>query len=289
MDNYRTSSLFHFTNKKNNLKNILKEGIKPNYAKETFLDKSVIGIPMISMCDIPISRTKTIQRYGSYAIGFTKEWGFRNGFNPIHYIQGKHFETVHNNFIELNTNLHNKISEHFNEKENSTFIPTLITQPENNDSYLFYRTYNLYLSSLSYSKPYYGKNKKGKIVINYDENEWRYISPVLPNKNWQKAIEEQYNPYSNPFLLTNYWLWGIEEYNKWRGDEKKTKPKSMFKSLNFLVSDISFIMLQLENQIPDMINFISKLNSLAGTLINEDEKKILMSKIISFERITKDF
>ena len=63
----------------------------------------------------------------------------------------------------------------------------------------------------------------------------------------------------------------------------------MFKSLNFLVSDISFIMLQLENQIPDMINFISKLNSLAGTLINEDEKKILMSKIISFERITKDF
>ncbi len=268
MDNYRTSSLFHFTNKKNNLKNILKEGVKSNYAKETLLDNFVVGIPMISMCDIPISRTKTIQRYGSYAIGFTKEWGFKNGFNPIHYIQGNRFEKSHLDLIEIINYSFQRTNEATVKHESlSNYFPN--NQSLNTENFLlFYKIYNLNLTSLAYSKPYFGVNKEGHSIVNYDENEWRYITPLqTPNK----------------------WLWGIDEYKNWRGDVKKTKPKSVFEPLKFTVNDISFILLQFENQIPDLINFISKLNSLAGGVINEDEKKILMSKIISFERIKKDF
>lgn len=268
MENYRTSSLFHFTNQKNNLKNILKVGVKPNYAKETFLDDSVVGIPMISMCDIPISRTKTIQRYGSYAIGFTKEWGFKNGFNPIHYIQGVQFETAHARLININNFSHQKLSEHTVQHDNQSFLLSQSQISNTDDFFLFYNIYNLNLNSLAYSKPFFGKDKEGKTTINYDENEWRNIIPLQ---------------------IPNNWLWGIEDYNAWRGDVKKPKPKSVFEPLKFTVNDISFILLQLENQIPDIINFISKLNSLAGTIISEDEKRILMSKIISFERIKKDF
>lgn len=268
MDNYRTSSLFHFTNKKNNLKNILTEGVKPNYAKETLLDESIVGIPMVSMCDIPISRTKTILRYGSYAIGFTKEWGIKNGFNPIHYIQGNRFEKSHLDLIEINNYSFQRTNEATVKHENqSVFLPQ--NQSSNGDNFLlFYKIYNLNLTSLAYSKPYSGVNKEGHPIVKYDENEWRYITP---------------------FQTPNNWLWGIDEYTNWRGDVKKTKPKSVFEPLKFTVNDISFILLQFENQIPDLINFISKLNSLAGGMINEDEKKILMSKIISFERIKKDF
>jgi len=268
MDSYRTSSLFHFTNQKNNLKNILIERVKPNYAKETLLDKFVVGIPMISMCDIPISRTKTIQRYGSYAIGFTKEWGFKNGFNPIHYIQGNRFEKSHLNLMEINNYSFNRINDATRKHESqSDFLPQ--SQSSNANSFLlFYKIYNLNLTSLAYSKPYFGVNKEGHPIVNYDENEWRYITPLqTPNK----------------------WLWGIDEYNTWRGNVRKPKPKSVFEPLKFTVNDLSFILLQFENQIPDLINFISKLNSLAGEMINDDEKKILMSKIISFERIKKDF
>ena len=268
MDNYRTSSLLHFTNKKNNIKNILKEGLKPNFAKETNLDGFVIGIPMISACDIPITRTKTIQRYGSYALGFTKEWGIENGFNPIHYVQGKIFEIA----LERLNRINQVTLKKFEEKSvGNASSDTQYIDYTNNSQYELSELYDIYNytnTSRAYTKPYYGKSKDGKEIVNYDENEWRYITPILTPNNW---------------------LWGDDNYKIWRGDVKKTKPKSIFDPLKFKVNDITFILLQFENQIPDLVNCISNLDTLAGDAISEEDKKILMTKIVSFERIKKDF
>lgn len=44
--------------------------------------------PMVSFCDIPLSLAKDqIEKYGSYAIGMTKEWGIKNSLNPVVYIE----------------------------------------------------------------------------------------------------------------------------------------------------------------------------------------------------------
>lgn len=81
MLNFRTSSLFHYT-KLNNLIKILQEGMIPNFCKEEFPTNTsnfVVGIPMVSFCDIPLTRTDIFTgRYGNHAIVFQK-----NGLSQI--------------------------------------------------------------------------------------------------------------------------------------------------------------------------------------------------------------
>jgi hypothetical protein len=44
--------------------------------------------PMISFCDIPLALAKDqISKYGSYAIGLSKEWGISNQLNPVIYLE----------------------------------------------------------------------------------------------------------------------------------------------------------------------------------------------------------
>ena len=90
MGNYRTTSLFRFSKDFESLQKVLKNGIFPNYCEEdlSFDDEEfIIGIPMISFCDIPITLLdEHTNRYGSYGIGLSKDWGIKNGVTPIMYI-----------------------------------------------------------------------------------------------------------------------------------------------------------------------------------------------------------
>ena len=104
------SSLFHFTKKKETLESILSNGLRFSYAFESIspqitaninyssipkvveglLKETGIAIPMISFCDIPITRASLhMGRYGKYMIGFDKshltEW-YKNTINPVLYI-----------------------------------------------------------------------------------------------------------------------------------------------------------------------------------------------------------
>ena len=73
MADNNTGTLFHFTKDLNTLKKILKEGFRVTYCKEYFGD-SFMGIPMVSFCDIPLSRTdQHTKDYGKYVIGLDKE------------------------------------------------------------------------------------------------------------------------------------------------------------------------------------------------------------------------
>lgn len=81
-----SNSLFHYTRTYDNLCGILRNGFKPNYCKETLLNGSIIGLPLVSFCDIPITRANDFRKYGKYAIGMERNWGISEGINPITYI-----------------------------------------------------------------------------------------------------------------------------------------------------------------------------------------------------------
>ena len=81
-----SNTLWHQT-KKGFLEKILKEKrFTFSYSKETLPNGEVAAFPMISFCDLPFSEfTDYITKYGGYSIGMSKEWGLRNGFNPVWY------------------------------------------------------------------------------------------------------------------------------------------------------------------------------------------------------------
>ena len=93
--------LFHFTDK-NALFNILEDSFKVSYARERIKGQNAVrefAVPMVSFCDLRLSELKDhIEKYGKFGIGLTKEWAFRNGLNPVMYIN----ETSHftDNFIK---------------------------------------------------------------------------------------------------------------------------------------------------------------------------------------------
>lgn len=86
-----SNALFHFVNKQEYLEKILSGVFAPRYCLEHFDFKLLlfkdVHILMKCFCDIPLSQiTNHTKIYGNYGIGFTKEWGKKNGISPIIYV-----------------------------------------------------------------------------------------------------------------------------------------------------------------------------------------------------------
>ncbi|MBR4758130.1 MAG: hypothetical protein IK084_04900, partial [Bacteroidaceae bacterium] len=90
MGHFRTSSVFRFTNDFELLKKIIRDGIIPNFCEEDLsFDKTtfVVGIPMASFCDIPITLLdEHNKRYGNHGIALSKEWAIEKGLTPVMYV-----------------------------------------------------------------------------------------------------------------------------------------------------------------------------------------------------------
>ena len=95
-----SNSLFHFTDKAENLINILFEGFKPKFCLEQFGSFELLfgrevkknlkeedfeeAIPMTCFCDLPMSHIAShLEFYGSYGLGLSKEWGIKNGLTRL--------------------------------------------------------------------------------------------------------------------------------------------------------------------------------------------------------------
>lgn len=277
MGQFRTSSLFHYTKSIDILHLILNEGLIPNYCYEDLSYKGNptrgIGVPMISFCDIPLSQTNLfVKRYGKYAIGLNKEWAKNKRINPILYAEDENILISLAFQKSIESNFENQLKEYGGDRWQVPFDLTPGSKPQ-------LATFFNLISSHSANQSIHGMVKKyngeynGTVQINYEENEWRYLVEDTDNTPW---------------------FWNKKEYDKWRGDRKTTpKPNPsenlIKKKLHFKANDVAFIIVSKEEEISHMVNHISKMSNIANAEITEEDKLMLYTRIISLERIQKDF
>lgn len=273
---YRTSSLFHFTKDLEVLKCIIRTGIIPNFCKENlcYEDRNiVIGVPIVSFCDIPLTRTSEFKlRYGEFAIGLSKEWAIRNQINPILYVNDLRILYSMNYFRSYSRSLEAEVRKRGG---NDKSINVNLLSPDSLKGVTYFINWNsskdAVYSLFGYVKKYSSPGPGSKEEVNYIENEWRY---VVTGENID-------------------WKWSEKDYNDWRGRGVKPEPSESLKSsrLKFKVDDISYIIVERESQIADMVDYILGLDVLGGNVepMLDIDKKILLTKIISQEKIGKDF
>jgi hypothetical protein len=280
--NISAHTLFHFTYNKNSLLSILKNGLYIRYSLENFEslinDKAEIVFPMTCFCDIPLSHVRRhTNTYGKYAIGLSKSWGMKNQINPIIYtypnsattsILNEIFENIENFFdineIELEKIKINKSVEtlywKFNDRENE-----FSKRVESLNSKLSH--------FIRYIKPYEGKfYRNGDYLENpvrfYDEREWRFT----PSREFLFS-KEMKDSYKSEYFL----------------DPKKRRALNIKLAkhikLTFEPNDVKFIIVERDNEIPDMIK---KLDDIFGKTASSNDLKLLGTRLISLEQILEN-
>lgn len=125
---------------------------------------------------------------------------------------------------------------------------------------------------VGYTKLYKSEDQEHGLVVNYNDNEWRYI---VPSDNDHK------------------WLHGEKEYIAWRGDTTQ-KPSSTFDAIVFNSDDIRYIIVEKEIDARKLIADILRMKTIEGNRI-EDKNTLISMKlqmiknIISIERLDEDF
>nr|WP_314053943.1 abortive infection system antitoxin AbiGi family protein [uncultured Neisseria sp.] len=278
MATIKSNSLFHFTPEEEYLLDILENGFWPRYCSEDIewlipkdlkneLEKqeeddlfisfiknliknniSSIAYPMSCFCDIPLSKiTAHTDFYGGFGLGMTKEWGIRKGLNPIFYLSD-------------NSIIPNLIQSFLLKTVPIDFWKSIQSEKTNQ---------NTIIQLMKFLKPLSGKMKvNGKEVTkNFDEEcEWRY-APASDENNLF------------PNFLPNFLANNNEELQDSNIVTKKVA------SLNFEPSDIKYIFVPEDSNIPTIIN---KINTIF-TNYPEHERLLLLSKVISLDTIRKDF
>ena len=151
------SSLFHFTRKFDTLQSIVRNGLRFSYAFERFSPNIIanfnypsnpqlvlstyknagVAIPMISFCDIPITRTaEHIGKYGQYMIGLDKEFiidTYNEIINPVLYIHsnnlGDAFDEISNVYAEAHNKQIEQVLDYSDKKE-----PGSASRPDDDES-----------------------------------------------------------------------------------------------------------------------------------------------------------
>lgn len=282
------NTLFHFTRNKEFLTSILKNGIFIRYSLESYgkiiKGKKELVLPMSCFCDIPLSKVKNhTSKYGFYAIGLSKKWGIKNGLSPVIYTTEKS-ETA--NILNRLTSDLDKIFDIYDNEENKEFISDNKELTENQKSLLKSAKLNFLISQsqkslelseqlghfLKYIKPYEGKGysngKEFKNIRFYDEREWRYV----PTKNLLKKVEIK-NSYKREYY---------ESESKRRLINIKL---ASHKKLKFKPSDVKFIIVERDDEIPNLIDEIREIYRNSATY---DEIMLLTSRLISLEQIVED-
>lgn len=240
-----SNSLFHYTSNFKILKSIIRDGFYLSYCQERNA-----AYPMVSFCDLPLSKAKYyFDNYGKYCIGMSQSWAKKNGLNPVLYIDEDSY------IIKSYTKgVENILNQHFKFKS---------------DISISMRDSIIALFNLDrFYKPYQGEliRKNGKRVSNYkfyDEREWRYI-PDINIKGFTHRIKtKQFKDYKS----------------------KNSKPHIKSHSLNIKANDINYIIVNNENEIPILIDYLLQTKNLG----NKKELAILTTRIITSKKIIEDF
>lgn len=276
------NTLFHFTDKIEYLLGILTHNFYPRYCLEDHSaffpaddkDVSERAIPMVCFCDIPLSNIRNHRKiYGDYAIGLTKEWGIRNRISPVTYfldnsvsVEGmsKCFQTIFSNL--------NKVKEHSESIETPIPLRDKGERLTTSLSFDLAGIHNVLLQSMGFTKKYRGDFVKGdKPYSNfcfYDEREWRYMPNLLSLQNEKSFIDKgTFSIESERIRLNKY----LEENGH---------------ALEFSPSDVKYIIVGEEREIPSMI---TKIGEIKGRKYSEDDIALLRTRLISMEQVLQDF
>jgi len=170
MYNSKISSnlLYHFTSDIEVLISILENGFWPMTAIEdiSFMmpkyEKARVGIPMVCFTDIPIELADEHRKvYGLFGIGMKKEWGIKNGLNPISYmLKGSEIYNAYNHLQWVAQQNALKLDATNKDKDKHKTLEMMVA----------FMNYAGFIKEYSHdvtlnSKPF------------YDEREWRYLPP----------------------------------------------------------------------------------------------------------------
>lgn len=258
----KVDNLYHFIPKIDSLKSILTEGFKPSYATEKILDRQIL-IPMVSFSNILLrdAGADEIIHYGNYAVGLSRDWGIKNGTNPVNY-------TFENGTLDKSAKdfLYNSIfvkslkkyKEQFKKLHDSKSGPfskniSLSNTPEEVMKILDYLTLNyneelfdilsdyatnIYYANwsiLSLTKSYSVTDNEGNTFIAYNDREWRKVFPEID------------------FVFEN-----DPDFDKWT----KNTPKPHFNEdefrLRFNIEDLKVVMVTAEEEKPLIIDLLQK-------------------------------
>lgn len=280
--NISAHTLFHFTYNKNSLFSILKNGLYVRYSLENFEslinDKAEIVFPMTCFCDIPLSHVRRhTNTYGKYAIGLSKSWGMKNKINPIIYTYPNSATTTILNDVFENIENFFDIEEKELEKFKFNRSAEIVYERFNTREEEFSKRVESVNSKLShfirYIKPYEGKfYRNGDYLENpvrfYDEREWRFT----PSREFLFS-KEMKDSYKSEYFI----------------DPKKRRALNIKLAkhikLTFEPNDVKFIIVERDNEIPDMIK---KLDDIFGKTASSNDLKLLGTRLISLEQILEN-
>lgn len=277
-----SSSLIHFTDRLEYLKGILKDGFRFSYCREEYpkalvnniknqekkdfiptnccLNENICNtvlIPMVSFCDIPLTRSNVhAQKYGYYGVGIDRELArdIYPQLMPVQYMSSERFRLALND-----------ISVIFAESEN-------INRQINDSVKLIIGTTKVY-STL----------RKESDVLCYEEREWRVIHSDNGITEWGWGIEDRWKEAYNDRLHSNPDL----SYLSFIVVEDSEGAIIVEENINKL---ITHILVQNETEIPEIAEFImDENNSIFGYALPKKCRLQLISKLNSFERLSKDY
>lgn len=283
MNNIVSSSLIHFTEKIEYLQGIIENGFRYSYCNEVYpvaLVNNIINkgnsdfephnilapteihgnvlIPMVSFCDIPLTRSEVhAKKYGFYGVGIDRELArtIYSNLMPVQYISSRRYSIALNELSVL-------------------FVES------NGDNDQITNSIKLIIGNTKGYTTIY----KGKEVLCYEEREWRVIhsDDELTPWGWGVNDEQSKNEY-NERLHSNSDLSYLSFINVDDNVSKKIVD-------DYLDKLITHIIVKNDNEIPIMAKYImGENNKFFGYNISHDCRLSLVSRINSFERISKDY
>ena len=283
MNNIVSSSLIHFTEKIEYLQGIIENGFRYSYCNEVYpvaLVNNIINkgnsdfephnilapteihgnvlILMVSFCDIPLTRSEVhAKKYGFYGVGIDRELArtIYSNLMPVQYISSRRYSIALNELSVL-------------------FVES------NGDNDQITNSIKLIIGNTKGYTTIY----KGKEVLCYEEREWRVIhsDDELTPWGWGVNDEQSKNEY-NERLHSNSDLSYLSFINVDDNVSKKIVD-------DYLDKLITHIIVKNDNEIPIMAKYImGENNKFFGYNISHDCRLSLVSRINSFERISKDY
>ena len=218
---------------------------------------------MVSFCDIPLSQTQEhIINYGSYALGFDKQWGMKKNISPVHYIY-------------KDSICARVIREVYKSLPKDAFNQRCGCLQFNAQTAIFY-----------YGKPYRGKMLRPTTmddVTFYNEREWRYVPFADQTIKERAEIPAEVRP------MLSEREYGIPEVR-----HDATTSLHRHYRLTFAAGDVKYLIVENEQEIPEIVDFINDKLVEQGENTelrdcSENDKKRLTSRLLSMKQIKQDF